>query len=80
MKQIVGYQTKAKRLLEGAHSEIADVANATDVAEDEVSTMTVDVKVGDAIADSKFGVAARLSTGDNAERDEAASRGGLEEA
>jgi len=41
--------------------------------------MTMDVKVGSKLEDSKLGVTAAMTVGDNTQRDEIASRGGLEE-
>lgn len=78
MKKLIGVQTKAKRFLEGAHAEIAAAAAET-VTEDDVSKFSCDIKIGGAIENAPLGVNARLNTGDNSERDEIVSQGGLDE-
>ena len=79
MKKMVGYQTQAKRFLEGAHSEIAAVSTVESVADDELTKFSLDIKIGDEISDSKLGIWAKANSGDVSERDEIAAKGGLDD-
>lgn len=64
MKQMIAMQTKAKRFLEGAHSEIANAAN--EATEDSLTRGSFSFNVGDAsFEQSTLGAEARLNTGDN---------------
>jgi hypothetical protein len=80
MKRIVGMQAKTKHLIDSAHEEIKEIAGMEDVSDDQLVVSTVGVKIGaEAGDDSALGIWANAKAGNTSEKDEIASRGGLEE-
>jgi hypothetical protein len=81
MRNIVGLQAKAKRLLDGAHEEIKEISSVTVVPADQVINVDVNIKVGGPVdpATAPLGVFVKASCGNNTERDTISAAGGLDE-